>query len=148
MKLRIMAAAGALVIASTVTASGAAAHSGGPPACVRYTATIGSTCFEWNGDDQWVYDRANSWRVGVQIRTDYGKVRWCVNAHGPGTWHECTFDHLEGRCVQFRLYEQYGGPTGPTRSWTNWTEPIRTSTGNPCRCTSCLRQRLSLRTER
>jgi hypothetical protein len=115
-------------------APAASAHSGGPTdACVLYTATIGSTCFEWNGDDQWVYDRppSNGWSVGVEIRTDYGKIRWCVNSHGADTWHECNFDHLEDHCVQFRLYEQ-NGVGGPTRNWTNWTRPISTSTGNLC----------------
>lgn len=133
-KVRVLTAVGFLLLASVFTAPSAQAHSGGPTgACTLYTYTIGSTCFEWNGDDQWVYDRppADGWRVGVQIRTDYGKIRWCVNAHGAGTWHECTFDHREHRCVQFRLYEQ-NGPSGPTRNWRNWTRPISTSTGDPC----------------
>ncbi|MEV4619898.1 hypothetical protein AB0J74_14460 [Asanoa sp. NPDC049573] len=108
-----------------------------PPAGCRYFHTVnpyyGDTCYEWDGDDQWVYDGVgDGWSARVEIETLYGKVRWCANTETAGHWVECTFDHEEGSCVHFRMYEQDGGDNGPTRYWTDWTPWISTSTGADC----------------
>jgi hypothetical protein len=116
-----------------VAATPATAHPGGPPAgCYAYDAPFGASCFEWAGDDHWVKDKlANDWSARVQIETTYGKVRWCANTHGAVSWHECTFDHQEGTCVRWRMFEQ-NGTGGPTRNWTNWSYWHSTSTGDIC----------------
>jgi hypothetical protein len=117
-----------------LVASPAQAHSGTPPAaCVYYESSFGASCFEWEGDDQWVADLAsNGWSARAQIETNYGKTRWCANTHTAPSWHECTFDHDEDGCVRWRMYEQDGGDTGPTRNWTNWTAWHSIRTGDAC----------------
>lgn len=93
----------------------------------------GETCYEWEGDDQWVYDGASDgWSARVEIETLYGKVRWCASTGTAGHWTECKLDHEEGSCVHFRMYEQDGGDNGPTRYWTPWTTWISTTSGRDC----------------
>ena len=115
------------------TASPAAAHTGQPPnGCRYYESPFGASCFEWDGDDQWVQDsEPNDWSARAQIQTSYGKVRWCANTHHAVSWHECEFDHSENTCVRWRMYEQHG-TGGPTRNWTPWTRWHSTSTGDLC----------------
>lgn len=125
------------VLATMFLATPASAHTGSPPqACGYYYggASYGATCFEWDGDDQWVYDRySNGWGVGVDLRTNYGKYRTCENTHGAGTWHECKYDHRENTCVQFRLYERnWNGTSVDYRNVTPWSEWVNTASGDPC----------------
>jgi hypothetical protein len=112
----------------------AQAHEGGPPAACRgFFSDFGETCFEWSGDDQWVYRAVSgSWNPRVQIETNYGKTRWCANTHGADTWHECTFDHDEDGCVRFRMFEQLGNDNTQTRRWTVWSPWVSISTGATC----------------
>jgi hypothetical protein len=108
--------------------------------CVGYLWTdpfYGETCFEVDGDDQWVYDGdQNGWRVGVNIATDYGKIRHCENTHGEGTWHECTFNHDEDGCVSYQLYErdadEQNGGDGEPDYHSPWSPWISIRTGAPC----------------
>jgi hypothetical protein len=91
-----------------------------------------ASCFEWDGDDQWVQDsKSNDGSARAQIQTNYGKVRWCANTHQAVSWYECTFDHSENTCVRWRMYEQHG-TGGPSRNWTPWTRWHSTSTGDLC----------------
>lgn len=134
MKRKAMAAVGAMTLAFFgFGTSSAQAHEGGPTDdCVLFTTSYGATCFEWNGDDQWVYDGAsNGLRVGVLIETDYGKTRICENAHGAGTWHECKFDHREERCVRFAMYQR-DGANGEPRDVTNYSPWVSIRTGRAC----------------
>ncbi|MEO3748396.1 hypothetical protein [Plantactinospora sp. B5E13] len=126
-------------VALFATASPASAHTGNPPSGCHYTnfftgggTNYGRACFEWEGDDHWVADlQGNGRRVGVDIQTNYGKYRNCENTHGAGTWHECTFDHLEEECVRWRGYE-YDGDTGSFYNITPWSSWRRIDTGGAC----------------
>lgn len=124
------------VLVTLFLATPASAHSSSPPQCGYYDggASYGYTCFEWDGDDQWVYDAAsNGWGVGVDIRTNYGKYRSCEKTHGAGKWHECKFDHRENTCVQFRLYQRnWNGSTVVRDYYTKWSQWVNTATGKPC----------------
>lgn len=124
------------VLAMMFLATPASAHTGSPPQCGYYDggASYGATCYEWDGDDQWVYDAASNGRgVGVEIYTNYDKFRRCENTHGAGTWHECQFDHRENTCVTFRLYERNSSGTSVDRfNYTAWSQWVNTATGNPC----------------
>jgi hypothetical protein len=138
MRLRTITTAVALLLTVLVSGASAAqaqpAQQADPPSpenCWRFEAgdpIWGISCFQVNGDDQWVKDdEANGWAVGAQIQTNYGKTRWCANRNTAGSWVECKFDHRENTCVRFRLYEQDGGADGPTRNWTAWTPWLSTT---------------------
>jgi hypothetical protein len=100
--------------AIAVTPAAASAHPGLPndPSLHCYPDDgFVKLCFEQEGDDVWVKDTERDgksalvrWRVG-------SRVGECRNAHGAGTWHECTYDFEES--VTF-LWDQYtyDGDTG------------------------------------
>jgi hypothetical protein len=138
MRRRLVAVLSMLLLAvpAAVVIGAPAAQAASPPGACEYFYSdpyYGETCFEWEGDDQWVWDGApNGWGVVVQIETDYGKVRWCANREGASTWVECKFDHDEDHCVRFRLFEQDDGADGPTRNLTAWSQYISIRTGSNC----------------
>jgi hypothetical protein len=137
MRLRTVLLVAALAAVSfmglSIGSPAAQAHDSGPPnLCIGEISTSwGYTCFEIHGDDQWVYDRSsNGWGVRVQVEVpEDNKVRWCVQSHGFGFWHQCNYDHWEDRCVFFRMFEQKGDST---RNWTGWSGPW--PTGNNVIC--------------
>jgi hypothetical protein len=97
------------------TASAAAAHPSGPPS---HPATVCSyddiviSCFEPNGDDFWVYDRESDGASAVaRWWTSGGTSGSCRNSHGVTTWHECSYDLVEGQRVWWEHWT-YDGDTG------------------------------------
>lgn len=86
----------------------------------------GLTCFEAKGDDQWVKDtRDDDKAFAVNVRTEYGKERTCVdNTKG---WTECKYDHKEGKCLTFRGGHEDSG-AGDFFDTTRW---LSASTGDP-----------------
>ena len=59
-----------------------------------------TSCFEYHGDDFWVYDGEKDGRSAVVIWwTSYGRTGTCRNKKGYGTWHECKYDMKEGETV-------------------------------------------------
>jgi hypothetical protein len=84
----------------------------------------GWTCYEAQGDDQWVIDTLNNdRRFWVYIETEYGKKRYCGD--DTAGWTECKFDHREHECVIFAGH--YRAPD----SYFGWTGWVSTTTGNP-----------------
>jgi hypothetical protein len=59
--------------------------------------------------------------MSVRLRSNTGSA-----ADG---WKECTYDHREGTCVRFFLYERKDGNVGRVSAWSPW---YSTSTGNRC----------------
>ncbi|MFF0339888.1 hypothetical protein [Kribbella sp. NPDC004875] len=92
--------------------------------------SIGSTCFKWVGDNQWVFDGlTNGWAAVTQVQTNYGKNRYCQALPSAEGWGYCNYDHVEGKCVRFRMYEL---KDGVTRSWGAWSKWYGTDYGWPC----------------
>lgn len=93
--------------------------------------TVGKSCFEWNGDDQWFIDtNSDGWGVASRIQTEYGKERYCRNFHGIGRWHECRYDHREWQCIRWKLGEvKIIDGRYYYRNWSYWTFWYNTSTG-------------------
>jgi hypothetical protein len=134
--LATLAGAAVLVVAGATTTTAAAAPAPADTA-VRTDATVlaappagcnpwlttswGQTCYEYEGDDQWVRDlNANGWAAVVHVQTNYGKNRYCVSLPAAQGWGECTFDHRETGCVRFRMYEERNGVTRNPTGWTLW----------------------------
>lgn len=125
----IGSAAGALLL---IAASASAAAAAGPDhsQCRMMTAQYGATCFQWVGDNQWVLDSdENGWATVVHVQTNYGKDRYCQALPAAGGWDYCSYDHREGKCVRFRLYEAKGNDTQGETGWSPW---YGTEYGSPC----------------
>ena len=92
--------------------------------------SIGSTCFQWVGDNQWVIDGlTNGWAAVVHVQTNYDKNRYCQALPSAEGWAYCNYDHQEGKCVRFRMYEL---KDGVTRNWGDWSRWYGTDYGWPC----------------
>lgn len=103
-----------------------------PPAgCVGIYTSWGATCFQWDGDDQWVVDLdANGWTTVAGVDTNYGKERDCAAPAAADGWKECKYDHREGTCVRFFLYEKKSnGTLNRVSAYSAWY-----STSNGARC--------------
>jgi hypothetical protein len=130
--------AGALVLIGGSAASASAAPDSAsasaisPPAgqCVGWITDYAATCFQWVGDDQWIEDRdANGWAAVVHVQTNYGKDRYCQALPAAEGWGYCNYDHQEGKCVRFMLYELKDGVTRNPTGWSPW---YGTEYGSPC----------------
>ncbi|NEA34525.1 hypothetical protein [Streptomyces sp. SID13031] len=116
--------------ATTATAAPTAVQAAPPFACLNFYAGWGETCYEWDGDDQWVRDLdANGYTAVVEVRTNYGKFRECAAPTAAEGWKECKYDHEEKKCVSFRMTEHKGTTPGRHTNWTLW---YSTSTGKEC----------------
>ncbi|MEV6285338.1 hypothetical protein [Kribbella sp. NPDC051770] len=103
-----------------------------PPAgCVGIYTSWAATCFQWDGDDQWVVDLdANGWTAVAGVDTNYGKERDCAAPAAADGWKECKYDHREGTCVRFFLYEKKSnGTLNRVSAYSPWY-----STSNGARC--------------
>ncbi|MFI5730188.1 hypothetical protein ACIA49_08725 [Kribbella sp. NPDC051587] len=140
----LAAAAAALLLLSTSLTEANAAEAdathplkatkaAGPPNydnCRFGGTNVGSTCFQWVGDVQWVFDGwTNGWAAVVHVQTNYGKDRYCQALPSADGWGTCNYDHEEGKCVRFRLYEL---KDGATRNWSDWSRWYGTEYGSPC----------------
>lgn len=130
MRFMIRIAIAAAMVLGGVALSTAPAQAGVvPPAnCFLLHDGNKADCFLSYGDVHYVLDnKIDGWRVGIEIQTNYGKTRWCVDADGAGNgWTACNFDHREKTLVRTRIYEQ-NGPNGPTRNWSSWSGWVSTS---------------------
>jgi hypothetical protein len=98
--------------------------------CILYGYEIGATCYQWVGDDQWVVDGiANGWAAVVHVQTNYGKDRYCQALPSAEGWGKCNYDHVEGKCVRWQMYEL---KDGDTRNFTGWSAWYGTQYGYPC----------------
>ena len=98
--------------------------------CILYGYEIGATCYQWVGDDQWVVDGiANGWAAVVHVQTNYGKDRYCQALPSAQGWAKCNYDHVEGKCVRWEMYEL---KDGDTRNFTGWSAWFGTQYGYPC----------------
>jgi hypothetical protein len=98
--------------------------------CILFAAEIGATCYQWVGDDQWVIDGiANGWAAVVHVQTNYGKDRYCQALPSAQGWGKCNYDHVEGKCVRWQMYEL---KDGDTRNFTPWSAWYGTQYGYPC----------------
>ena len=98
--------------------------------CILYGYEIGATCYQWVGDDQWVIDGdANGWAAVVHVQTNYGKDRYCQALPAAQGWAKCNYDHIEGKCVRWQMYEL---KDGDTRNFTGWSAWYGTQYGYPC----------------
>jgi hypothetical protein len=116
------------------TAVGAAPSLLGPApdydTCRYKSSNLGGTCFQWVGDDQWVFDGwTNGWATVVHVNTNYGKDRYCQALPSAQGWAKCNYDHREDKCVRFRMYEL---KDGTTRNWTDWSPWYGADYGWPC----------------
>ncbi|SDS51045.1 hypothetical protein [Microlunatus soli] len=105
-------------------------HSDGEPYAFSKNGKLdGLTCFEAKGDDQWVKDTRKDGRAfAVNVRTEYGKERTCVD--DTAGWTECKYNHKESKCLVFRGGHK-GSSTGEFFGTTRW---VSAATGNPgCR---------------
>lgn len=131
----LLALAGTCVLAftgatTTASAAPAAVQASPPGGCLTFANSWGATCYEWAGDDQWVRDLdPNGYTTVVEVRTDYGKFRDCSAPAAADGWKECAFDHREGACVSFRMYEHKGSILGRSTAWTLW---YSTTNGTEC----------------
>ena len=88
------------------------------------------SCFAWVGDDQWIADLdENGWAAVVHVQTNYGKDRYCQALPSAEGWAYCKFDHQEGKCVRFMLYEAKGDEKRKHTAWSPW---YGTAYGSPC----------------
>src|SRR5690349_1633512 len=98
--------------------------------CRDYGYGLGETCFQWEGDVSWVRDLAeNGWATVFHIQTNYGKDRYCQAPSKADGWGYCNYDHREGKCVRWRLYEL---KDGVTRNGTLFSPWYGTEYGSPC----------------
>lgn len=128
-RVAIGAGAGALLLIAGTASTAAAAE---PPwsQCRALITTYGATCFQWVGDNQWVQDRdENGWATVVHVQTNYGKDRYCQALPAAEGWAYCSYDHREGKCVHFRMYEAKGNETRHQTGWSPW---YGTEYGSPC----------------
>ena len=85
---------------------------------------------QWVGDDQWVFDGwTNGWAAVVHVQTNYGKDRYCQALPSADGWGTCNYDHEEGKCVRFRLYELKDGLVRNMSDFSRW---YGTEYGSPC----------------
>jgi len=130
--LALLAGAALLTLggATTAAAAPAAVQATPPNGCLSFSTVFGQTCYEWEGDDQWVRDLdPNGWTTVVEIRTNYGKFRDCAAPAAADGWKECKFDHEEKKCVSFRLIEKRGTALGRQTAWTLF---YSTTSGKEC----------------
>lgn len=114
----------------TATVSATTTLAAGPSNCVGIATTWAATCYQWEGDDQWVIDGdANGWTAIAHVETNYGKTRECVAPAAADGWKECLYDHREGTCLRFFLFEKKGNELGRFSAWSPW---YSTSTGARC----------------
>ncbi|NEA34524.1 hypothetical protein [Streptomyces sp. SID13031] len=114
----------------SASVSATTALAAGPTNCVGIATAWAATCYQWDGDDQWVIDGdANGWTAIAHVETNYGKTRECVAPAAADGWKECKYDHREGTCVRFFLYEKKGSDLGRFSAWSPW---YKTSNGNAC----------------
>lgn len=121
-----------VLLGATATAAHAAPAEVKPPVgqCVGYSTDFAATCFQWVGDDQWIEDRdPNGWAAVVHVQTNYGKDRECQALPAEQGWGLCKFDHKEGKCVRFQLYELKDGVERRHSGWSAW---YGTEYGSPC----------------
>jgi len=98
--------------------------------CVGIITTNTRTCYQWEGDDQWVVDdNANGWKSVVHVQTSYGKDRYCGAPPKADGWGVCNYDHRENTCVHFRTYELKDGATRYLTPFGPW---YNTASGNDC----------------
>lgn len=95
------------------------------------TNSIGRTCFQSDGDWQWVRDDiANGWTTYGQLETTYGDIhRYCKappKADGGG-W--CNWNVGEQGCVKYRVFETDGYTDRNFSGWSRW---YSASTGAAC----------------
>ncbi|MBB5838494.1 hypothetical protein [Kribbella italica] len=114
-----------------VSGEGMAVAATPPAGCVGIYTSWGATCFQWDGDDQWVVDLdANGWTTVAGVDTNYGKERDCAAPAAADGWKECKYDHREGTCVRFFLYEKKSnGTLNRVSAYSPWY-----STSNGARC--------------
>ncbi|MFC0626510.1 hypothetical protein [Kribbella deserti] len=117
--------------AKSVATSAGTLIAAAPPACnVRIAVWYGETCFQANGDEQWIRDLdPNGWQAWVHVQTNYGKNRYCGALPAADGWGKCSYDHDETKCVRFRMYEE---KAGEERNFTSWTAWHKVSTGALC----------------
>ncbi len=90
----------------------------------------GQHCFQWEGDVSWVQDhQENGWATVFHIQTNYGKDRYCQAPSKADGWGYCDYDHREGKCVRWRIYEL---KDGTTRNLTLFSAWYGTEYGSPC----------------
>ncbi|MFB6720678.1 hypothetical protein ACFCV3_10975 [Kribbella sp. NPDC056345] len=121
---------GAFAGAALLVVGGATAASASPTAVAEeppysevkcLNSEYASTCFQWVGDDQWIIDReANGWAAVVHVQTNYGKNVECKAMPAAEGWALCLFDHEEGKCVRFRLYELKDDVKRKYTAWSPW----------------------------
>lgn len=117
-------------VSATTTLGSGMGIAAAPSNCTGIATAWAATCYQWDGDDQWVIDGdANGWTAVAYVETNYGKVRECVAPSAADGWKECLFDHRESTCVRFFLYEKKDGNVGRVSAWSPW---YSTSTGNRC----------------
>ncbi|MGC4936603.1 hypothetical protein [Kribbella sp. DT2] len=116
-----------LLVAGTATTATAApvATLGDAPPGVRcsffWNTSFADTCFESDGDDQWIRDLvANGWAAVVHVQLNYLKDRTCKAMPAAEGWGVCKFDHVEDKCVRFQLYEQKGDAIRNRTHWSRW----------------------------
>ena len=117
----VLASALILIAGGATTASAAVAEE--PPysqvKCLN--SSYASTCFPWEGDNQWIIDReANGWAAVVHVQTNYDKNQHCKAMPAAEGWAFCDFDHQEGKCVRFRLYELKNDVKRNETAWSPW----------------------------
>lgn len=87
----------------------------------------GRSCYEYDGDDQWVLDTYdNDRQARVHVWTEYGKDRYC--ADDTSGWTQCDYNHKEHECVRFHGYY----PPHSANNHFPATPWISTSTGKGC----------------
>ncbi|MFB6721581.1 hypothetical protein ACFCV3_15510 [Kribbella sp. NPDC056345] len=110
-----------------------ATRAAGPPnydTCRFAGTNVGSACFQWVGDVQWVSDGwTNDWAAVVHVQTNYGKDRYCQALPSAQGWGTCNYNHEEGKCVRFRLYELKDGVVRNMSDYSRW---YGTEYGSPC----------------
>jgi hypothetical protein len=114
----------------SASVSATTALAAGPGNCVGIATSWATTCYAWDGDDQWVADLdANGWTAVAHLETNYGKTRECAAPSAADGWGKCAYDHKEGTCLRFFLFEKKGNELGRFSAWSPW---YSTSTGNRC----------------
>jgi len=71
----------------------------------------------------------NDWAAVVHVQTNYGKDRYCQALPSAQGWGTCNYNHEEGKCVRFRLYELKDGVVRNMSDYSRW---YGTEYGSPC----------------
>jgi hypothetical protein len=126
----LIALAGAMLLVAGGTSTANAVVYPPQQACKYLGSSFGVTCFAWVGDDQWIVDLdENGWTAVVHVQTNYGKDRYCRAQPSADGWGYCKYDHQEGKCVRFMLYEEKGDEKRNHTAWSPW---YGTAYGSPC----------------